>query len=188
MGLILMIAANYGPSRLLFLSIMVVAIASSEMSAAERGPNILWIVGENFSNNLGCYGQENVATPHLDTIAVSGIRYTKAFSTSPVCAPSRSCFMLVMYQTTTDTHHMRSHRSDDFKLPSGIRPLTYRLKEVGYLTANITHLGKIEMGTGKLDLNFVNEGKQYDTAQWDGLKAKQPFFAQVNLPEAEYDI
>ena len=41
------------------------------------------------------------------------------------------------------------------------------------------------MGTGKLDLNFVHEGELYDTAQWDDLKANQPFFAQINLPEAE---
>ena len=167
---------------------LLVALATFEVWAADQRPNILWIVGENFSNDLGCYGQENVVTPHLDGLAASGVRYTHAFSTSPVCAPSRSCFMLGMYQTTTDTHHMRSHRHDDFKLPAGIRPLTHRLKEVGYLTANITHLGEIEIGTGKLDLNFVNEGKLYDTSQWDDLKSNQPFFAQINLPEAEYDI
>lgn len=166
-------------------ALLLVGIPS--VKALDR-PNILWIVGENFSNDLACYGQSNVATPHLDALAAKGIRYTNAFSTSPVCAPSRSCFMLGMYQTTTDTHHMRSHRDDDFKLPPGIRPLTHRLKDVGYYTANITHLGEEEMGTGKLDLNFVNEGKLYDTAQWDDLKSRQPFFAQINLPEAEYDI
>jgi len=155
--------------------------------AAEK-PNILWIVGENFSNDLQCYGQENTATPNLDALAKAGIRYTNAFSTSPVCAPSRSCFMLGMYQGTTDTHHMRSHRDDDFKLPPGIRPITHRLKDTGYFTANITHMGKEETGTGKLDLNFVNEGKLYDSAQWDDLRGNQPFFAQINLPEAEYDI
>lgn len=155
---------------------------------AESRPNILWIVGENFSNDLGCYGQANVSTPNLDGLAESGIRYVNAFSTSPVCAPSRSCFMLGMYQTTTDTHHMRSHREDDFKLPPGIRPLTHRLKDAGYFTGNITHLGDEEMGTGKLDLNFVNEGDLYDTKQWDDLKGHQPFYAQINLPEAEYDI
>lgn len=151
-------------------------------------PNILWIVGENFSNDLACYGQANVATPNLDGLAAEGVRYTNAFSTSPVCAPSRSCFMLGMYQTTTDTHNMRSHRDDNFRLPPGIRPLTHRLKDVGYFTANIVHLGDEVMGTGKLDLNFVNEGKLYDTDQWDELKNHQPFFAQINLPEAEYDI
>ncbi len=161
---------------------------SAVLRAGEKRPNILWIVAENFSNDLGCYGQKNVATPHLDALAASGVRYTNAFSTSPVCAPSRSCFMLGMYQTTTDTHNMRSHREDDFKLPPGIRPLTHRLKDAGYFTANITHLGQELVGTGKLDLNFAKEGKLYDTAQWDDLKSHQPFFAQVNLPEAEYDI
>ncbi|MCH2060617.1 MAG: sulfatase [Verrucomicrobiales bacterium] len=156
--------------------------------AAEKKPNILWIVGENFSNDLQCYGQKNTATPNLDALAKAGIRYTHAFATSPVCAPSRSCFMLGMYQGTTDTHHMRSHRDDDFKLPPGIRPITRRLKDAGYFTANITHIGDEETGTGKLDLNFVNEGKLYDSAQWDELRDNQPFFAQINLPEAEYDI
>jgi arylsulfatase A-like enzyme len=173
-------------------SLMVAAVAfwfgTAGWAAAAGRPNILWIVGENFSNDLGCYGQKNVATPHLDALARLGIRYDNAFSTSPVCAPSRSCFMLGMYQTTTDTHHMRSHRNDDFKLPPGIRPLTHRLEDAGYFTANITHLGEEGMGTGKLDLNFVNEGPLYDSAQWDDLAANQPFFAQINLPEAEYDI
>ena len=171
-----------------FLPLLFWTVAPLVTSATERRPNILWIVGENFSNDFACYGQECVVTPHLDALAATGIRYTKAFATSPVCAPSRSCFMLGMYQTTTDTHHMRSHRKDDFQLPIGVRPLTHRLKDVGYFTANITHLGKMETGTGKLDLNFVNEGKLYDTAQWEDLKVHQPFFAQINLPEAEYDI
>jgi arylsulfatase A-like enzyme len=170
------------------LVVIVCWLSGTAVSAAERRPNILWIVGENFSTDLGCYGRENVATPHLDALAERGIRYQNAFATSPVCAPSRSCFMLGMYQTTTDTHHMRSHRNDNFKLPPGVRPLTHRLSDVGYFTANITHLGQAETGTGKLDLNFVNEGRLYDTAQWDELKDNQPFFAQINLPEAEYDI
>lgn len=174
--------------RLLLLALILATVLPSGLRADEKRPNILWIVGENFSNDLACYGQENVKTPNLDGLAASGIRYTHVFATSPVCAPSRSCFMLGMYQTTTDTHNMRSHREDDFKLPPGIRPLTHRLKEVGYYTANITHLGDTEVGTGKLDLNFVNEGKLYDTHQWNDLKQHQPFFAQINLPEAEYDI
>ena len=58
---------------------------------------------------------------------------------------------------------------NDFQLPSGVRPLTHRLKDVGYFTANITHLGRMETGTGKLDLNFVDEGNLYDTAQWEDL-------------------
>ena len=151
-------------------------------------PNILWIVGENFALDFQCYGAENVLTPNLDALASTGIRFTRVFSTSPVCAPSRSAFMTGMYQTTTDTHNMRSHRNDDYRLPAGVRPITHRLQDAGYFTANITHIGDDEVGTGKLDLNFVNEGPIYRSSDWSQLKTHQPFFAQINTPEAEYDI
>lgn len=138
--------------------------------------------------DLGIYGAENVHTPHLDSLARNGLRYTRVFATSPVCAPSRSAFMTGMYQTTTDTHHMRSHRDDDYRLPEGVRPITHRLQDVGYFTANITYIGEKEVGTGKYDLNFVNEGPIYQSEDWSALKNNQPFFAQINMPENEYDI
>jgi arylsulfatase A-like enzyme len=73
-------------------------------------------------------------------------------------------------------------------LPAGVRPLTHRLQEAGYFTANISQIGDLEVGTGKLDLNFVNEGAIYQTDNWDELKNNEPFFAQINMPESEYDI
>ena len=151
-------------------------------------PNILWIVGENLKLDLGCYGAKNVRTPNLDRMAAEGERYTKVFSTSPVCAPSRSAFFVGMYQTTTDTHNMRSHREDDYRLPEGVRPITHRLRDVGYYTANLKTMDEEEIGSGKLDLNFVNEGKLYDGGKWEELKGNQPFFAQMNTLECEYDI
>ena len=154
----------------------------------ENRPNILWIVGENLALDLGCYGEKNVRTPNLDNLAKQGIRYVNVFSTSSVSAPSRSCIMTGMYQTSTDTHNMRSHRDDDFLLPPGVRPLTHRLQEAGYFTANISRIGEKEVGTGKLDLNFVNEGPIYQSESWEKLKSNQPCFAQINMPEAEYDI
>ena len=151
-----------------------------------RRPNIVWIVGENFDLDFGCYGAKNVSTPNVDALAANGVRYTNVYSTSPVCAPSRSCFMVGMYATTTDMHHMRSHRDDDYRLPAGVRPITQRLHDVGYTTANITKIDEKTVGTGKLDLNFVNEGELYTTNAWN--KLKEPFFVQINMPEAEYDI
>lgn len=157
-------------------------------TAEKRPPNILWITAENISLDLGCYGEKRVHTPHLDRMAARGVRYDRVFATAPVCAPSRSAFMTGWYQTTTDTHHMRSHRNDAFRLPVAARPLTHRLQKAGYSTFNITHIGKEVVGTGKLDLNFVNEGKIYQSSEWSQLKNKQPFFAHINTPEVEYDI
>jgi arylsulfatase A-like enzyme len=164
------------------------AFAQEPVSTSQDRPNILWIVGENMKLDLGIYGAENVYTPHLDSLAANGLRFTHVFSTSPVCAPSRSAFMVGMYQTTTDTHNMRSHRDDDYRLPEGVRPITHRLQDVGYFTANISYIGNTEVGTGKLDLNFVNEGPIYQSDDWSELKNNEPFFAQINMPEAEYDI
>ncbi|HIM29886.1 MAG TPA: sulfatase [Planctomycetes bacterium] len=173
--------------KTLFVAALILLTASIVQGEQKR-PNILWIVGENFALDLGCYGEKLVATPNLDRLATVGVRYTKVYCTSPVCAPSRSAFMVGMYQTTTDTHHMRSHRDDDFRLPAGVRPITHRLQDVGYFTANIKTIGERVVGTGKLDLNFVNEGKLYQSDDWGKLKENQPFFAQINMPEAEYDI
>jgi N-sulfoglucosamine sulfohydrolase len=174
-------------AMLLLFGACLVSLNAAEQAAPKR-PNILWIVAENVKLDFGCYGAKNVHTPHVDSLAARGVRFTRVFSTAPVCATSRSAFMTGMYQTTTDTHHMRSHRTDDFRLPPGVRPITHWLKDAGYHTANITTIDDRVVGTGKLDLNFVNEGPIYDGADWSALKSRQPFFAQVNLPEAEYDI
>ncbi|MDE2730231.1 MAG: sulfatase [Bacteroidota bacterium] len=163
-------------------------MAGCHQADPQQRPNILWIVGENFKLDLGIYGADHVHTPHLDSLARHGLRYTHVFATSPVCAPSRSAFMTGMYQTSTDTHNMRSHREDDYRLPEGVRPLTHWLADAGYFTANISSIGERIVGTGKLDLNFVNEGPIYQSENWDQLKNNQPFFAQINTPEAEYDI
>lgn len=153
-------------------------------------PNILWLVGENLTHDLGCYGAKDVQTPNLDRLAAEGVRYTHVFATNPACAPSRSAFFTGMYQTTTGTHPMRSHRTDDFRLPAGVRPLTHWLRDEGYFTANIKTIGGGSVGTGKLDLNFVNEGSIYHESSddWSALRGRRPFFAVVNSVENEYDI
>lgn len=176
--------------RQLCVLLLTIAISTQSLSAQSpsRPPNIIWIVGENFDLDFGCYGAKNVATPNVDRLAADGVRYTNVYSTSPVCAPSRSAFMTGMYATTTDMHHMRSHRDDDYRLGEGIRPITHRLQDAGYQTANVTHIGDKVVGTGKLDLNFVNEGPVYQKKIWSEIDTSRPFFAQFNMPEAEYDI
>ncbi len=174
--------------RLRSLLALACCFAISLPAVAAQRPNILWLIGENLQHELGCYGEPLVRTPHLDRLAAEGARYTRVFATNPACAPSRSAFFTGMYQTTTDTHPMRSHRSDGFRLPAGVRPITHLLREAGYFTANIKTIGERSVGTGKLDLNFVNEGRIYESDDWSALKARQPFFAVINSHENEYDI
>jgi N-sulfoglucosamine sulfohydrolase len=170
------------------LLVLIALLAAHRQASGAERPNILWLVGENIDLDLGCYGGRLVATPNLDRLAAEGVRFTRVFATAPVCAPSRSAFLTGMYQTTTGTHPMRAHRDDAYRLPAGVRPLTHRLRDAGYFTANIATIGGDVVGTGKLDLNFVNEGPIYASDDWSALKSHRPFFAQVNTPEVEYDI
>src|SRR3712207_1277450 len=92
-------------------------------------PNILWLIAEDFGVELGCYGDTVAQTPRLDALAAESARYTRFYTTAPVCSPSRSAFMTGMYQTTIGAHHHRSHRDDGYQLPQGVRLLTDWLRD-----------------------------------------------------------
>ena len=60
-----------------FVGLALLGLGALNQADAAKTPNILWIVGENFSLDLACYGQKNVSTPNLDRLAREGTRYTK---------------------------------------------------------------------------------------------------------------
>jgi arylsulfatase A-like enzyme len=160
-------------------------VGRGPVSRAAEGPSILWLVAEDFGPELGCYGTTQVSSPNLDRLAAEGVRYTRAYTTAPVCSPSRSAFMTGMYQTTIGAHNHRSHRDDGYRLPPGVRLISDRMRAAGYFTANIRSFPKSVgfSGTGKTDWNFAHDGKPFDSDRWDDLKAHRPFFAQVNFQE-----
>jgi arylsulfatase A-like enzyme len=68
-------------------------------------PNILWIIAEDMSPDLGCYGHDLTETPNIDRLAQQGTLFSHAFSTSSICVPSRSSFITGMYATSIGAHH-----------------------------------------------------------------------------------
>jgi N-sulfoglucosamine sulfohydrolase len=172
-----------GLLRVLIVVVSLAALATAGPQATR--PSILWLVAEDFGPHLGCYGTKEVSTPNLDKLAAEGVRYTRAFTTAPVCSPSRSAFMTGMYQTTIGAHNHRSHRDDSYRLPEGVRIASDWMREAGYFTANVrTFPGALETsGSGKTDWNFTYVGKPFDSDRWEDLRARRPFFAQVNFKE-----
>ena len=70
---------------------------------AQEKPNIIYIMCDDMGyGDLGCYGQQYIATPNLDRMAAQGMRFTQAYAGSPVSAPSRASFMTG--QHTGHTH------------------------------------------------------------------------------------
>ena len=170
------------PGLVLGLSLIPLAPAGA---AEPARPNVLWLVAEDFGPHLGCYGAGQVRTPNLDRLAAEGVRYTRAYTTAPVCSASRSAFMTGMYQTTLGAHNHRSHRDDGFRLPGGVRVAPDWFRAAGYFTANVVDFpGPVHVeGTGKTDWNFQTGDKPFDSDRWDDLKSHQPFLAQVNFKE-----
>ncbi len=168
--------------------IAAVVLLSAPVAGATpiKRPNILWLIAEDMGPELACYGTKQVTTPVVDRLAADGVRFTRAFTTAPVCSPSRSAFGTGMFQTTIGAHNHRSHRDDLFRLPEGVELISQRMNRAGYFTANVrkmpARLGFV--AAGKNDWNFHVEGQPWQSDQWEELKTHQPFYAQVNFKES----
>jgi uncharacterized sulfatase len=139
----------------------------------ETRPNIVLILGEDMGPELGCYGDPLARTPNLDRFAGEGARFTRAFTHSPVCAPSRSGLITGRYPTSIGTHHMRSTL---LKPP----PLfTDFLKKAGY---TVCWPVEAKDGIGKTDFNFDISRSAFDRrGDWTRDLPRRPFFAFYNI-------
>lgn len=62
--------------------------------AQQQRPNILLVLSDDQSAAfLGCYGDRVIRTPNFDRFAADGMRFDRAYVTSPQCVPSRASFM-----------------------------------------------------------------------------------------------
>ena len=154
---------------------------SSNLHAEDpERPNIIWIIAEDMSPDLGCYGNQVVTTPNIDALAVKGMQFTHVFTTSPACSPSRTALATGVFQTTLGAHHMRYSKELMPTLPPLVKTLPQLMGERGYYTGNIKGLG----GTGKDDWQFKTSKKSWGTHSWQKLVKNQPFFAQINSRES----
>ena len=159
---------------------MASCVSASKFFQEKDRPNILWIVSEDISPDVGCYGTAADETPNLDKLARQGVRYNNAFTTAPVCSASRSAMITGMYQTSVGIHHHRSHRDDGYTLPAPVRLITEYFREAGYFTANVKTAAPGVRGSGKTDFNFKFKNA-FDGSDWNQRKAGQPFFAQLSI-------
>ena len=106
-------------------------------------PNILIFLGEQHrADCLSCAGHSIVRTPHLDALAAGGVRFSCAYTTSPVCMPARSTIQSGLYP-----HNLRQWSNHDCLDPC-FDNMARNLKALGYRTAYIgkSHLYVARMG------------------------------------------
>ncbi len=139
-------------------------------NTAPQKPNIVFIFADDLGyKDLGCYGNPFNQTPHLDTLAQQGMKFTQAYVASPVCSPSRAALL-------TGKHPARLHltnflvglREDS---ASTVLPAPYQhylsaneitlpemLKEKGYYSGIV---GKWHLG-GADSVSPTAQGFDYD--------------------------
>jgi arylsulfatase A-like enzyme len=121
----------------LILALVMVACGSEKEPESELNtPNIIYILADDLGyGDLSCYGQEKFSTPRLDQLAGEGIRFTRHYSGSTVCAPSRSVLMTGLHTGHTPIRGNQEVRPEgQWPMPDSAFTLAEGLKNAGYVT------------------------------------------------------
>ena len=165
-------------------AVMMLAVTAAVQPPARTRPNIVWISNEDMSPRLGAYGDAVARTPVLDRLAKESVRFANAYTTAPVCAPSRAAIITGMYQTSIGAHHMRTTEDRVPELPGPylavppfyVKAFPEYLRAAGYYTSN----------RSKTDYQFGVPFTIWDetgrTAHWrNRADRSQPFFSVFNI-------
>lgn len=139
----------------------------------EERPNILWLTFEDTSSyELGCYGNTDVHTPNIDTLAANGVQFMNAWSVAPQSSAARSSLITGCYATTygMDVHPVPYDTPADIFFPQ-------RLREAGYYCTNNnkTHYNSTTDHTSCWD--DCSKTASYNNPE---RGENQPFFAVFN--------
>ncbi|MES2692215.1 MAG: sulfatase-like hydrolase/transferase [Verrucomicrobiota bacterium] len=124
---------------------VLLTLASAVLAAPAGRPNLVAIVTDDLGRwAIGPYDNKEVHTPHLDRIAREGATFTRAFTNTPVCSPSRATYLSGLYPTEVKITDWIN--PDEAKAGLGLAAQTWPavLQKSGYRTALIGkwHLGE----------------------------------------------
>ena len=168
------------PIRHLLTAVIVAQILAGVSATAEQRPNVIFIVVDDLGyGELGCYGGKDIPTPHIDSLAAGGARFTSGYVTAPFCAASRAALMTGRYQTRFGFEFNpigAKNAAPGIGLPVAEKTVADRLRDAGYATGLVGkwHLGGTEpfhpqrRGFDEF-FGFLHEGHYYVTPPWQGV-------------------
>ncbi len=107
----------------------------------KKSLNVLMVAFDDLRPNLGCYGDANAITPHIDKLAQNGVVFNRAYCQQAVCNPSRASLMTGCYPDTTRVWDLKAHFRE--AMPNVVT-LSQHFKNHGYQSDCI---GKIYHGS-----------------------------------------
>jgi arylsulfatase A-like enzyme len=117
-------------------------------AAAATKPNFIVILIDDMGySDVGAYGSKDIPTPHIDSLARHGARFTNAYSSCPVCTPARAALLTGRYHERYGLEWVISPDRRTEKTPYGLdvreKTLADLLRGEGYATGI---LGKWHLG------------------------------------------
>lgn len=170
--------------RFLLPILLGLAFAPALSAAAEDRPNFVFFITDDIGwNDLGCYGNDFVKTPHLDALAERGLRFTNAYLTISSCSPSRCSIVTSRYPHNTGAPELHTRlKKDQFRFPKALR-------DAGYYTvlSGKNHMGDVSDAFEKISRG-KGPGKSEDWVELLRERPKdRPFFAWFASTDAHRD-
>ena len=131
-------------------------------------PNILWIcTDQQRHDTIHALGNEHIRTPNLDRLVAEGVAFMNAYSQSPICTPSRACFLTGRYPST-----LHVNRNGNAYFPENTGLITPTLANVGY---DCGLVGKLHLSAayGRVE---VRPDDGYRVFKWSHHPYPEPFW------------
>ncbi len=159
-------------------------------TAPARKLNILLITSEDNGQELSCYGDPHIQTPHLDRLAGQGACFENAYVTQSVCSPSRASILTGLYPHQNGQIGLSTHTYEMFRDFPNAASL---LKGAGYRTGR---MGKLHVNPeSAFPFDFVWNDPQHisfwhrdvvktaEVAEQFATASDQPFFLMLNYSD-----
>ncbi len=146
--------------------------------AAAKAPNILLITADDLGNQLSCYGERRIRTPHLDALAAQGVRFTNAYVAQSSCSSSRAALLTGRWPHQNGQYGL-AHLG--FRMHAGQSNLVALLKQAGYRTGIIGKLHVEPAGEFPFDWMPAREKMAAGptrNVRWVAAQSRQ-FFAEA---------
>ena len=152
-----------------------------------RRKNIIFIITDDQSPTLGCYGDPVAQTPAIDSLAKDGTLFLNAFATTASCSASRSVVMSGLHNHANGQygHQHAFHKFSSYfnvvglSLPREMAKAGYRTGHIGKYhvsSEEVFHFQTYMKGSQRNAVDMANKSEDFITA-----KSDQPF-SSISLP------
>ena len=180
----------------IFFFISLVIFSCSKTENKNTVPNIVFILADDLGyGDLGFTGSTQIKTPHIDALANSGLIFTEAYVSAPVCAPSRAGLITGRNQVNFGYDNNLTDALPQFNpeysgLPASEKTIADRLSELGYVNGIVGkwHLGEKEQfyptNRGFDEFwGYLGGGHNYFPSEYNGAKYDRPIISNYKKPQ-----